>query len=260
MPTPPDITDPELQRLIKAQAPMVKKIAHRLANRLPASVERDDLVQDGMLGLINALLRWTRETTGQHFESYVAQRAQGAMLDGLRAIDPGTRQRRKDMRQVEIAIQKLSHEKGRSPQEGEVAEALGLPIAGYQRILQEVSGYVLISLDDLAGSDDPEQYLAQCAASDQDPLVVLERAALRQTLAAAIQVLPEQKNMVLRLYYEEELKMHEIGSQLRLSEARVSQLHTQAIAQLRAALFGQDPSVSVLKPRTKARVPSPRLP
>jgi RNA polymerase sigma factor FliA len=255
MPTPPDITDPAMQRLIKAQAPLVKKIAYRLASRLPASVECDDLIQDGMLGLINALLRWTRETTGQHFESYVAQRAHGAMLDGLRAIDPGTRQRRKDMRQVEIAIQKLSHEKGRSPLESEVAEALGLPISDYQRILQEVSGYVLISLEDLAVGDTPEHYLAQCAASDQDPLVVLERAALRQTLAAAIQVLPAQKSEVLRLYYEEELKMHEIGSQLHISEARVSQLHTQAIAQLRAALFAQDPSASVLKPRGQTRAP-----
>lgn len=249
----PDITDPEVQRLIQTQTPLVEKIARHLARRLPASVECSDLIQDGMVGLIEAILRWTRDTTGAHFERYVAQRARGAMLDGLRAVDPGTRQRRQEMRRVELVIQQLGHVKGRSPQEGEVAAALGMAVADYQRILQDVQGYVLISLEDLAGEDNAEHYLEHCADSNLDPLVVLERAALRKKLAECIQMLPEQKKTLLQLYYEEDKKMHEIGLLLQISEARVSQLHTHTIAQLRAALFVDDPAASLLKPRSKPR-------
>ena len=247
------INDPEVQRLIRTQTPVVEKIARHMARRLPASVETSDLIQDGMLGLIGGLLRWTRETTGGHFDHYVAQRAHGAMLDGLRAIDPGTRQRRKEMRRVELAIQHLGHIKGRAPVESEVAAALDMSISDYRRILQDVHGYVLISLEDLVDPENGERYLDHHAASNLDPLKVLERSALRRALITAVDALTEQKKTILRLYYEEGLKMHEIGSVLHISEARVSQLHTHTIAQLRAALFTEDPSASVLKPRAKPR-------
>lgn len=248
--------DPHILQLIEDQTPMVEKIAHKLMRRLPASVEYYDLLQDGMEGLINAVLRWTRETTGQHFERYVAQRAQGAMLDGLRALDPGTRQVRQDMRKVEIAIQQLGHHLGRSPLESEVAQALGVALSQYQRTLQEAHGYTLISLEDLGGSSDNEVFLAQCASRNEDPLAVLQRAALRQALAAAIGTLPKQKQTVLRLYYEEELKMHEVGRILCLSEARVSQLHSHSLAQLRAHLLVGGEGAAVLKPRSRPR-PTP---
>jgi RNA polymerase sigma factor for flagellar operon FliA len=253
MSTSHTLADPRLRRLIEAQAPVVERIAQRMVRRLPANVQRDDLVQDGMLGLINALLRWTRATTGQHFENYVSQRARGAMVDGLRAIDSGSRQRRKEMREIEQAIQLLGHTLGRCPTEAEVARAMNMNIADYQRILQDVDGYVLISLDDLSGEENSEFFLEQCAVSHLDPLIVLERAAFRKTLIQAIEQLPEQKQLVLHLYYEEDLKMHQIGTALNLSEARVSQLHTQTIAQLRAALFVNEPQKSALKPRTRSR-------
>jgi RNA polymerase sigma factor for flagellar operon FliA len=253
MSTTSHLTDPEVQRLIQTQTPLVEKIARHMARRLPASVETSDLIQDGLLGLIGGLMRWTRETTGGHFELYVAQRAHGAMLDGLRAIDPGTRQRRKQMRRVEIAIQHLGHAKGRAPLESEVASALGLNLPEYRRILQDVHGYVLISLEDLVEGESGEHPLDLNAANNLDPLKVLERAALRRTLIAAVEALTEQKKSILRLYYEDGMKMHQIGSLLHVSEARVSQLHTHTIAQLRAALFTEDPSASVLKPRKKPR-------
>lgn len=248
-----DISDPRIQQLIEDKTPLIEKIAYKLARKLPASVEYNDLFQDGLLGLIEAILRWTRETTGLHFENYLAQRAHGAMLDGLRALDPGTRQIRKDMRQVEIAIQQLGHQLGRPPQEGEVAQALGLAIEDYQRILQEAHGYTLISLEDLGGDVDANAYLDQCASCDDDPLAVLQRSALRQVLKAAISALPEQKQSVLRLYYEEELKMHEVGRALGISEARVSQLHTHTIAQLRVDILGGEEGGALLKPRSKPR-------
>lgn len=251
-----DINDPRIQRLIEEKTPLVEKIAHKLVRRLPASVEYHDLLQDGLLGLIDAIVRWTRETSGQHFENYVALRAQGAMLDGLRALDPGTRQIRQEMRRVELAIQQLGHQLGRGPTESEVAHALGMEILEYQRILQEAHGYTLISLEDLIGGEgaDVDAYLQQCAKRHEDPLVVLQRASLRHALKLAISALPEQKQMVLKLYYEEELKMHEVGSALCISEARVSQLHTHTIAQLRADLLGSDAVLALLKPRSKPRL------
>ncbi len=253
MSTKQDISTPEIQRLIEKQTPVVEKIARSLARRTPENVECDDLIQDGMLGLINAILRWTRETTGCHFENYVAQRAHGAMLDGLRATDPATRHVRKEMRRVEAAIQQLGHRHGRTPNEREVADALGLEVGDYQRILQDAHGYVLISLEDLGGGVSASAYLKYCAVSHVDPLVVLERAGLRQALASAIEVLPRQKRQLLRHYYEDDLKMHEIGKQLGLSVSRVSQLHSQTIAELRASILDAKQHASLLKPRVKAR-------
>ena len=129
MPKQQDFLEAERHQLVEQQTPLVAKIAHGLARRLPANIERADLMQDGLVGLIDAIVRWTRETTGAHFENYVAQRARGAMIDGLRAADAGPRKLRQDMRRVEVAIQRLGHELGRAPREGEVAQALGLPLA-----------------------------------------------------------------------------------------------------------------------------------
>ncbi len=237
--------------LIEAQIQLVKRIAYSLARRLPPSVDPADLVQDGMLGLSEAMLRWTQETNGQHFERYMAMRAHGAMLDGLRALDPGSRKVRREMRQIELTIQHLEHRLGRVPREQEVADTLGLKLADYRNILQEAHGYLLISLDDL-GDDGAESYLERCIAENADPLAVLERTALRKALAAAIKQLPEQKQKLLTLYYEKGLKMHEVGTALHVSEARISQLHTQAIVQLRAAIQ-QGTLAALLKPRRKRR-------
>jgi RNA polymerase sigma factor for flagellar operon FliA len=255
-----DIADPVIKRLIADKMPLVEKIARNLSRRLPASVERDDLLQDGLVGLIDAILRWTRDTTGSHFDNYVAQRAHGAMLDGLRVNDPGSRGLRRAMREAEQVIQRLGHQKGRLPQESEVAQAMGLDIADYQRMLQDVQGYALISLEDIAGSDNIPAYLEYCTSRNIDPLRVLERNALRLALHDAIVSLPEQKREVLRLYYEGELRMHEIGLSLHISEARVSQLHSHTIAQLRAIILGGDQGAAVLKPRTQVRPDATRPP
>jgi len=248
-----NLTNSNFAQLVAEKTPVVERIARNLSRRLPRSVERDDLVQDGLLGLIDAILRWTREAAGSHFDNYVAQRAQGAMLDGLRANDPGSRALRKTMREAERAIQLLGHQKGAPPLESEVAQALGLELGDYQRMLQDVQGYALISLEDLGGGDNAQPYLDHCAAFNMDPLGVLDRAAVRLALLEAIASLPAQKQSVLRLYYEDELKMREIGQVLNISEARVSQLHTHAIAQLRAELLGGEPPSEVLKPRERPR-------
>lgn len=248
---PKSSLDAHDQKLVEAQLQMVKTIASSLARRLPASVDKADLVQDGVLGLMEALLRWTKETTGSHYENYVALRTHGAMLDGLRSLDHGSRQVRREMRRVEQAIQTLSHKLGRMPREREIAQLLDMPLLQYQRLLQEAEGYLLISLHDLAG-EESELYLEHCATQNADPLAVLERASLREALAKAIKELPPQKRTLLRLYYSRDLKMREIGEHMGLSEARISQLHAQTIAQLRVTMPDGD-IATLLKPRRQPR-------
>jgi RNA polymerase sigma factor for flagellar operon FliA len=248
-----DLNHPDVLQLVAKSTPLVKRVAAKMARGLSANIEYDDLVQDGMLGLMDAILRTTKATAGTQFESYVAQRARGAMLDGLRLNDPSSRQIRQRMRQVEQAIQRLGHQLGRAPLESEVACALSVALPDYQRLLQDAHGYALISLDDLGDDEGFSAFIDQCVSRNGDPLVVLERAALRQTLLEAIKVLPKQETLVLNFYYEENLRMHEIGKILKLSESRVSQIHTQAIAILRAAFISNDKATSLLKPRQNVR-------
>ena len=229
----------------------VKSVARQLARKLPANIERDDLLQDGYLGLIEALLRWTKETNSIHFQNYVALRAQGAMLDGLRRQDPASRLLRKEMRRVEVTLQQLGHLYGRRPTEREVAHGLGMKLAEYQQFLQDAHGYVLISLDDL-GAEASEQYLQRCAEKNSDPLVMLQRKDLRIALSKAIALLPKRNRDLLKLYYGQDMKMREIGSKMGLTEARISQLHTQTIALLRTNMPNGN-IASLLKPRNKPR-------
>jgi RNA polymerase sigma factor FliA len=248
---PKTTLDPADGQLVKDQMAAVKSIATQMARKLPASVERDDLIQDGLLGLIEALLRWTKETNTVHFKNYVAQRSQGAMLDGLRRQDTGSRLVRKEMRRVEQIIQQLGHTLGRRPTERDVASALGLTLTDYQRLLQDAQGYLLISLDDL-GADESAQYLQRCMEENSDPLAMLQRKDLRIALAKAISLLPRRKRDLLKLYYGHDMKMHEIGNKWGLTEARISQLHTQTIAQLRVSMPNGD-ITSLLKARNKPR-------
>eukprot|EP01030_Chromulinospumella_sphaerica_P020834 gene20834-20758_t len=141
----PESLNEHTRKLVEDHQSVVRSVANHVGRRLPPHVDKADLMQDGMVGLIEALLRWTKETTGTHFENYVALRAQGAMVDGLRAADPVSRQVRKNMRQVETALQTLTHRLGRPPAESELAAELGMSLPDYQRLLQDAQGYVLIS-------------------------------------------------------------------------------------------------------------------
>lgn len=249
----PDLSHPDQQQLVQQHSPLVGRIARALAQGMPPNVLTDDLVQDGMLGLIDAIIRTTRETSGAEFEHYLAQRARGAMIDGLRALDPATRLVRQRMREVERALQRLGHQLGRAPAESEVAQAMEIPLEDYRQLLQQARGYWLVSLDDLADTVDLRSYLDQCAGSDADPLVMLERSVFRKALANSLATLNTQMQEVLNLYYAEGYKMHEIGSRMGLSESRVSQLHTSAIAGLRAQLLDVEQRQQLLRPRRTPR-------
>jgi RNA polymerase sigma factor for flagellar operon FliA len=249
------ITDQEFRQQIQLHTPLVEKLARNLVRRLPANVDCADLIQDGQIALINAIISNSKKLAAAHFKNYVAMRVQGAMLDGLRVLDHGSRQLRKDMRAVELTIHKLGHQLGRLPREREVAAALDMPLRKYQRILQAAADYTLISLDDIVALDQQILHLANDGCSD--PLGVLERASLRDSLALALSMLPEQSSKVLHLYYVEDFTMHQIGESIRLTEARVSQIHAQAIAELRARMVDASGVMPVLKPRRAARTMRP---
>lgn len=246
----PDLTDQELQQAYAQHEPLVERLARSLGRKLPASVDAEDLLQDGRIALINAILSTFKRVTAEHFKNYVALRVQGAMLDGLRNLDHGSRQLRREMRSVELAIQRLGHQLGRAPLEQELATELDMPLQKYQRMLQDAADYSLISLDDLAPFQ--EQPMAS-ASGDSNPLAMLERSELRQSLSLALEGLSEQSRTVLMHYYVDDWKMREIAHKMQVSEARVSQIHTQAIVQLRARMVDASGAIAALKPRRAAR-------
>jgi RNA polymerase sigma factor for flagellar operon FliA len=233
-------------QLVDQYAPLVKRIAFLLLARLPANVDVNDLIQNGMLGLLDALGRYT--DVGAQFETYAAQRIRGAMLDGLRENDWVPRGVRREMRRVEAAIQSLEHANGRPPAEAELAAALGMPLDEYQKLLFEARGHQLVYVEDLAAEG--EDYLEHHATeSSPDPLSLLEEEDMRKALVAAIDGLPEREKLLMGLYYEQDLNLREIGAVLGVSESRVCQLHSQAVARLRSALQTNRPAAAEKKPR-----------
>ncbi|WP_371324723.1 RNA polymerase sigma factor FliA [Dechloromonas sp. ZY10] len=231
---------PDKKELVQRYIPLVKRVAHYLLLRLPASVMLDDLVQNGMLGLLDALDRY-EDSYGAQFETYASQRIRGAMLDGLRENDWLPRNLRKEMRKVESAILALEHQLGRSPSEGEIAEQLNISLPQYQKTLQEARGHQLVYLEDFRGEDDSD-YLEHHLSDDAiDPAGIFENKSLRQQLTSAIDQLPERERLLMALYYEEELNLREIGAILGVTESRVCQLHSQAVSRLRAHIAGTLP-------------------
>ena len=222
---------------IEKYAPLVRRIAHHMMARLPASVELDDLVQAGMVGLLDAISRY-EETQGAQFETYAVQRIRGAILDELRESDWLPRSARKEMRRVEAAISALEQANGRTPSEKEIAGKLGLTLEDYQRMLNDARGHQILYYEDFAGPDN-EQFLERRSSEDQvGVLDGLIDGELRARLAEAISGLPEREKLVMSLYYEKDLNLREIGAVLGVSESRVCQIHTQAVARLRTKIRG----------------------
>lgn len=245
------LTESESERLIAEHAPLVKAIAKSLLKKLPTSVALDDLLQDGFIGLLGALLQATRNREGCRFQNYLSQRVRGAMLDGLRQNDPGSRAVRRAMRRVERAIHQLGHTLGRPPNEEEVARALAMPLPDYQRLLQEADGYAVFSIDDFDDGNSTDDFLDWCATTQSDPVAALERRALQRKLLIAISDLSCRENEIMTLLYVNDLTMRSTGEQLCLTEGRISQIHSQAIAKLRAAVIGMDDRPSLLALRRR---------
>lgn len=218
-------------------APLVKRIAHHMMARLPACVQVDDLIQAGMIGLLDAINRY-QGSHGRQFESYAAQRIRGAILDELREADWLPRSLRKKMRRIEAAVSTLEQRTGCAPGEQELAAELNISLAEYHETLQGARGGQLIYYEDFQ-KDNDEPFLDRlCVDSQSDPLEALLDEDFRATLVAAIADLPPREKMVMGMHYEQELNLREIGEVMGVSESRVCQLHTQAVARLRSRLRG----------------------
>ncbi len=221
--------------LLTEHMPLVKRLAHHMKAKLPPSVEVDDLVQAGMIGLLDAINRY-EETHGAQFETYAVLRIRGAMLDELRNSDWLPRSMRQNMRKIETAMNTLQQRLGHPPTESEVAKLLKLSLADYQDMLSDGGGHQLVYYEDFHGDESSDSFLDRYAVDDADPLKSLLDGDFRQSVIDAIDALPPREKMLMGLYYEEELNLKEIGAVMGVSESRVSQLHTQAVARLRASL------------------------
>jgi RNA polymerase sigma factor FliA len=224
--------------LLTEHMPLVKRLAHHMKAKLPPSVEVDDLVQAGMIGLLDAINRY-EETQGAQFETYAVLRIRGAMLDELRNSDWLPRSMRQNMRKIEAAMSTLQQKLGHPPSESEVAKMLKLSLADYQDMLSDGGGHQLVYYEDFHDSEGNDSFLDRYAVDDADPLRSLMDGDFRQAVIDAIDKLPPREKMLMGLYYEEELNLKEIGAVMGVSESRVSQLHTQAVARLRASLREQ---------------------
>jgi RNA polymerase sigma factor FliA len=220
---------------VNKYAPLVKRIAYHMMARLPASVEVDDLIQVGLIGLMDAVSRFDG-TQGAQFESYATQRIRGAMLDELREADWLPRHVRQKSRQIETAIHSLQQRLGKPPTEQEISKEMGIPIDQYQGMLNDVKGSQLLYYEDFSDDDSAnflERYLVD---GSSDPLALLEDEGFRASLIEAIHTLPERERSMMGMYYEQDMNLKEIGVVLGVSESRVCQLHSQAVARLRAQL------------------------
>lgn len=217
-------------------APLVKRIAARLAARLPDSLDRNDLIQAGLIGLLDALEKYdpTREA---QFRTYAEFRIRGAMLDDLRATDWVPRSVREKADKIGHAHAGLASELGRAPEEDEIADRMGISLQEYQTLLQKSRAINLLSIEDLSHKDaNGDQANIFDVLEDPfvtDPLEALSLQDLKSKLVGAINKLPEREKILLSLYYDEGLNLKEIGKVLDVTESRASQIRTQALIRLR---------------------------
>ena len=221
--------------LLTEHMPLVKRLAHQMKAKLPPSVEVDDLIQAGMIGLLDAIQRY-EENHGAQFETYAVLRIRGAMLDELRSNDWMPRSTRQNMRKVEQAMAALQQQLGRPPSESEIAKSLKLSLPDYQEMLGDSGGHQLVYYEDFHDEDGNDSWLDRYAVDDDDPLRALLETDFRQAVIDAIDNLPPREKILMGLYYEEELNLKEIGAVMGVSESRVSQLHSQAVGRLRTYL------------------------
>src|SRR3990167_2871569 len=226
----------DVNAMLRQYSPLVRRLAHQMMAKLPANVEVDDLIQVGMIGLADALSRFD-PAQGVQIETFATQRIRGAMLDELRGADWLSRGTRKQQRDIEKAVHRLEQRLGRAPHESEIAAEMGLSLDDYQEMLGKVRGTQLIYLEDMSGDDGDQSFLDRHVAdSSSDPQNLLQDDRMRHALVEAIKKLHEREQLVMSLYYEEDMNLKEIAAVLGVTESRVCQLHSQSIARLRVKL------------------------
>ncbi len=228
---------PDRDALIRQYSPLVRRLAHHMMAKLPPSIQVDDLIQVGLIGLTEALTRF-EASQGVQFETFATQRIRGAMIDELRENDWMSRGSRKSQKEIEVALRRLEHRLGRSPAESEIAAELGLSLSEYQSLLGKVQGTQLVYLEDMTGGDDGDDTFLDrhMTDSEADPMAVLRDQRLRQSLVTAIKTLPEREQYIMSMYYENDMNLKEIALVLGITESRVCQLHSQSIARLRSKM------------------------
>lgn len=218
--------------LVEKHAVLVKRIASHLAARLPETVEIDDLVQVGLMALLEAARNYS-ESRGAKFETFASIRIRGAMLDEVRNQNWAPRSYFRKRRELSHAIRSVENRVGRPAESREVADELGVSIDEYNKLLTDTSAGPLFSLDDESEHSARRQPEGN---TDMDPRINLESEEFQDSIAECITRLPEREATVLALYYQEELHLREIGEVLGVTESRVCQIHRQALARLRAQL------------------------
>ncbi len=226
----------DVEQRVLEHTPLVKRIAYHMIARLPPSVQVDDLIQAGAIGLIEAARNFD-DSQGASFETYAGIRIRGAMLDEIRKSDWIPRSMRRRMRELTEVMQQLEQRHGRQTTAEEMAAALDMSVEEYNQMLAETAALPLLSLDELL-SERPEKpgEESQGHPSGSDPLATLEDEGFRQALVEMIDQLPEREKLVMGLYYDEGLNLKEIGLVLEVSESRVCQIHAQALARLRTRM------------------------
>ena len=228
------------EQIVLEHAPLIRYIVNRIAVRLPSHIDLDDLHNTGVIGLMDAIDKYDPEKNCK-FKTYAEFRIKGAILDQLRSLDWVPRSIRQKSRRLEQAYAEVEQRLGRQANEQEIAEALGLDMPQFHFLLNQVRGVSMINLDELRAGGESDQPLHGDLFEDvkaENPFLLLKSREMRQAIAECIGALPEKERLVISLYYYEDLNMKEIGSVLEITESRVCQIHTKAVARLRSKLRG----------------------
>ncbi len=231
------IDDGEREELIRSFLPLVKRVVHRLAGRLPAEVDIKEMLNSGIIGLVDALEKYDpRHET--NFSTYAQFRIRGAILDSFRTQDWAPRSLRHKAHRLESAYMRLEQEFGRPAEDIEVAEVLGVNINELQQMLSEVSCVVMLSFEELGFGHGEERFIADdgMASGRPDPLNNILEGERIEIVARALDRLPEKERLVISLYFYEELNLKEIGEIIGVTESRASQIRSRALLRLRSYL------------------------
>lgn len=231
------ISDEEREELIRSFLPLVKRVVHRLAGRLPSEVDVKEMLNSGIIGLVDALEKYDpRHET--NFSTYAQFRIRGAILDSFRSQDWAPRSLRHKAHQLENAYMRIEQELGRPADDAEVAKSLGIDVDVLLKMLTEVSAVVMLSFEELGFGHGEERFLADeyLPSTKKDPLSDILDGERVEIVARALDRLPEKERLVITLYYYEELNLKEIGEIISVTESRASQIRSRALLRLRSYL------------------------
>jgi len=225
------------EKLIIKYTRFVKLVAGKMAMNLPDNIERDDLISYGMIGLIDAVEKFSLDKNVK-FETYASLRIRGAIFDELRALDWAPRSLRQGMKKLEKVMEKLSSELGRTPNDDEIAKEMNISLADLYKLYNNTKASLLLSLDEEYDDNEGTSTRRDYVKDDENnsPQTQLESEELKTMLSTALEELSEREKLVVTLYYYEELTLKEIAQILGVTDSRVSQLHTKAILRLRGKL------------------------